>query len=139
MGSTLSKAPQLVMRPVAMRSEDGTERAVLKPARVELLESGIGERVVVRRPVSANVGGPIWIPRQRKIETGRDLVAQAPVGAVDVSRPDGGSYALLAEERRAREQKDALALVLRFPVVLHSKGVQERKTLVNSAPLPMAI
>src|ERR1019366_4208124 len=83
------EAPQLVMRPVAMSAEDGTEGAVLKPARVELLESGIGERVVVGRPVSANVGGPIWIPRQREIETGRDLVAQGPVGAVDVSRPDG--------------------------------------------------
>ena len=97
------KAPQLVVRPMPVRSEDGTERAVFKPARVEFLECGVCERIVMRRPVTANVGGPIRITRQSEIETCRDLVVQAPIGAVDITRPDGGTNALLAEERRARK------------------------------------
>src|ERR1039458_2516368 len=115
------------MRPVAVGAEDGAEGAVLEPARVELLESGIGERIIVGRPVSANIGGPIWSPGQGEIETGRNLVAQAPVGAVDVSRPDGGTDALLAQKRRPRKQKDTLTRVLGFPMILHAKRMLERK------------
>src|ERR1039458_4356304 len=53
------EAPQLVMRPVAMGAEDRTERAVLEPAHVELLKRGIGERIVVGRPIATDVCGPI--------------------------------------------------------------------------------
>src|ERR1022692_619718 len=115
------------MRPVAVGAKDREERAVLEPARVKLLERGIGERVVVGRPVATNVGGPIWSPGQGEIETGRDLVAQAPVGAVDVSRPDGGADALLAQVRRPRKQKDTLTRVLGFPMILHAKRMLERE------------
>ena len=79
------------------------------------------------------------VPGQREIESGGDLVAQAPVGAVDISRPDGGADALLAEERRAREQKDALALGSAPSSDPARQGyAASGKTLVNSAPLPMA-
>ena len=127
MGSTLLKAPQLVVWPVTVSAEDRTERAVLEPARVEFLECGIGDWILVRRPIAADVSGPIWSPRQREIETGGNLVAQAPVGAVDISRPDGGTNALLAEKCGTREQKDALARVLRLPVILHTEGVRKWK------------
>ena len=99
-GLDFVEAPQLVVRPVTVGAEDGTERAVLEPACVEFLERGIGDWVFVRRPIAADVSGPIWIPGQREIETGGNLVAQAPIGAVDVSRPDGGTNALLAERMR---------------------------------------
>ena len=95
-------------------AEDGAEHAVLEPACVEFLERGIGEWILVRRPIAADVGGPIWISRQREIETSGNLVAQSPVGAVDISRPDGSAYALLAEKRGTRKQKHALARVLAF-------------------------
>src|SRR5277367_3934619 len=115
------------MRPVTVGAEDGTKRAVLEPTRVQFLIRGIGERVVVGRPVSAYVGGPIWRPGKGEIETGGDLVAQAPIGAVDVSRPDSGADALLAQERRPRKQKDTLIRVLGFPMILHAKGMIERE------------
>ena len=75
-----------------------------------------------------------------KFRPGGHLVRRAPIGAVDISRPHRGADALLAEKCGAREQEDALALGCPPSSDPAPRGCAcNGKTLVNSAPLPMAI
>src|SRR5271168_4778919 len=110
-----------------MSAEDGAECAVLEPARVKLLKRRVRKRIIVRRPIASDVGGPVWVTGKGKIEAGGNLMAQTPVSAVDVSRPYGGAHALLPKKRRTRQQKNTLVRVLGLPVLLHTEGVQKRE------------
>src|SRR5262249_629822 len=107
---------------LAVDAECRAEGPELEPAREELLARC--------SEVAADVGGPVRHPRDREAEAGGDLRGVHALRSVDVARPAPGCIPLLAGERAAREDVDALvgrphlapALVDR-PVVLEGIGV----------------
>ncbi len=54
-------------------------------------------------------------------------MAQTPIRAIDVARPNRRSHSLLAEESGSRQEKDPLPVRRRFPVLLDSESMRERE------------
>src|ERR1017187_2035551 len=105
---------------MTMRTEDRTKNAELKPARIEFLVHRVIGRSIIRLPIPANVSCPVWISRKREVQARGHLVAQSPIRAVDIARPDGCPHALLAQKSRPREQEDSLLIRCCPPMFLDS-------------------
>ena len=118
-----------------MGAQDGQERGVLEPARVELgiivvaahvvarvggVEQRRMRRMVLRGQIlpAAGVVGPVGDARGREVEAGGNLALQRVPGGIDVGRPEDGSVALRAQVGVAREdQRAPFRLVLAEAVV----------------------
>src|SRR6185437_7558101 len=79
------EGPDLILRTVTMRAKNRAEGSVLEPACIEFLEFRVLHRVVMRRPIPANIGCPIGVSGEREVQPCRHLVAQPPIGAIDVT------------------------------------------------------
>ena len=126
-GPNFVECPNLILRPVPVSAENRTKYSILEPSRVEFLEFWIFNRIVVRRPIASDVRCPIRIAREREVQPGGHLMAQTPIRAIDVARPHRRSHSLLAEESGSRQEKDALLVRRRSPVLLDSERMSERK------------
>ena len=69
------EGPDLILRPVTMRAENRAEGSVLEPACIEFLELWVLNRIVVRRPIAADIGCPIRISGKREIQPCGHLMA----------------------------------------------------------------
>src|SRR6202158_5789140 len=88
--------PKLIVSTMTVGAEYGAEYSEFKPAGVKLLVHGVIGRPVIRLPIPSNIGCPIGVAGKREVQTGCHLMAQSPVGAVNIAGPDGRPYALLA-------------------------------------------
>src|SRR5450631_4488444 len=119
---------------MTVTAENRAEDAVLVPSRVQLLISRVA-RIAKRGPaVAADVGRPVRNAGKREIQARRNLSRECLKGAVDIARPHCRRVSLLAQKSRAGQNKDALLVSARAPVLVYAPGVQQRKNVgVTSA------
>ena len=82
-----------------MRPEDRTEGPELEPPRIQLLIRRIVRRPFERLKVPSNVGRPVGIARERKVQPSRNLSLQIHVRAVNIARPCRRAVSLLPQKR----------------------------------------
>src|SRR5260370_20467567 len=133
-GNVFVVIPKLIVRTVTMRAEYRTEYSELKPARVKLLVYRVIGRSIVGLPVPSDIGCPIWVAGKREVQTGRHLMAQTPICAVNIARPDGRPNPLLAHESGPGEKEDPLLIRGGPPMLLNSAGVHEGKDVCITCP-----
>jgi hypothetical protein len=67
--------PKFVVLSVAVGTKNRAEDPILEPPRIEFLKGWITLRTFIDRPISSNVGCPVRIAGQSKVQTCRNLVA----------------------------------------------------------------
>src|SRR5271165_4932040 len=88
-----------------MSAEDGTKRAVLKPADENLLVTGV---VGIATLKAADIGRPVGKTGHREIQPSRNLPPQRIKRGRYVSIPRSRRMPLLAQKRRPRQNEHPL-------------------------------
>src|SRR5207248_3726166 len=119
-----------------MRAKNRAEGSELEPAGIQFLILRVSWKAFTRLPIASDIGCPVRISGQREIQSTCHLMAQSPIGAVDIARPDCSSNSLLAQKCGTRKQKYPLLICSCSPVLLHSGCVHKWEYICVLRPIP---